>query len=367
MPTELISSDYAIWLTEVKTRIQSARSRAALAVNSEVVRLYHSIGRDILERQTQQGWGSKVIPRIAADLKDAFPDIKGFSASNIKYMRFFAEHCPVPAIAQQLGEPSAEAPSPRFGQQPADQLPWFHIVILLTKAKPTDREWYAVHAVAGGWSRDTLKRNIETRLKDRQGAAITNFEALLPPPHSALAQETLKDPYNFDFLGLADDAHEREIENALIRHITRFLLELGTGFAFVGRQFRLEVGGDEFFIDLLFYHTRLKRYVVIELKGSAFKPEHVGQLNFYLSAVDSQIKREDDHPTIGLLLCKTQNRIVAEYALRDTTKPMGIAEYQLLQSLPEPLQTNLPSIEELEAELAADPLAAVPVGINLLP
>ena len=367
MPTELIPSDYAIWLTEVKTRIQSARSRAALAVNSEVVRLYHSIGRDILERQTQQGWGSKVIPRIAADLKDAFPDIKGFSASNIKYMRFFAEHCPVPAIAQQLGEPSAEAPSPSFGQQPADQLPWFHIVILLTKAKPTDREWYAVHAVAGGWSRDTLKRNIETRLKDRQGAAITNFEALLPPPHSALAQETLKDPYNFDFLGLADDAHEREIENALIRHITRFLLELGTGFAFVGRQFRLEVGGDEFFIDLLFYHTRLKRYVVIELKGSAFKPEHVGQLNFYLSAVDSQIKGEDDHPTIGLLLCKTQNRIVAEYALRDTTKPMGIAEYQLLQSLPEPLQTNLPSIEELEAELAADPLAAVPVGINLLP
>ena len=246
-------------------------------------------------------------------------------------------------------------------------MPWFHIVILLTKAKPTDREWYAVHAVAGGWSRDTLKRNIETRLKDRQGAAITNFEALLPPPHSALAQETLKDPYNFDFLGLADDAHEREIENALIRHITRFLLELGTGFAFVGRQFRLEVGGDEFFIDLLFYHTRLKRYVVIELKGSAFKPEHVGQLNFCLSAVDSQIKGEDDQPTIGLLLCKTQNRIVAEYALRDTTKPMGIAEYQLLQSLPEPLQTNLPSIEELEAELAADPLAAVPVGINLLP
>jgi predicted nuclease of restriction endonuclease-like (RecB) superfamily len=220
--------------------------------------------------------------------------------------------------------------------------------------QPPDREWYAVHAVTGGWSRDTLKRNIETRLKDRQGAAITNFAALLPAPHSALAQETLKDPYNFDFLGLADDAHEREIENALIRHIIRFLLELGTGFAFVGRQFRLEVAGDEFFIDLLFYHTRLKRYVVIELKGSAFKPEHVGQLNFYLSAVDSQIKSEDDQPTIGLLLCKTQNRIVAEYALRDTTKPMGIAEYQLLESLPEPLQTNLPSIEELEAELATD-------------
>lgn len=358
MPSDLVPSDYATWLTEVKTRIQSARSRAALAVNSEVVHLYYSIGRDILERQAQQGWGSKVVPRIAADLKAAFPDIKGFSASNIKYMRYFAEHCPNAPIGQQPSAQLANAAGPRFGQQPADQMPWFHIVTLLTKAEPAEREWYAVRAVAGGWSRDTLTRNIETRLKDRQGAAVTNFAALLPPPQSALAQETLKDPYNFDFLGLADDAHEREIENALIRHITRFLLELGTGFAFVGRQFRLEVGGDEFYIDLLFYHTRLKRYVVIELKGSAFKPEHVGQLNFYLSAVDSQVKAEDDHPTIGLLLCKTQNRIVAEYALRDTTKPMGIAEYQLLQSLPEPLQTNLPSIEELEAELAADPLAA---------
>jgi predicted nuclease of restriction endonuclease-like (RecB) superfamily len=346
MPSDIIPSDYSAWLAEVKSRIQSARSRAALAVNFEVIRLYHSIGCDILERQTRHGWGSKVISRIAADLKAAFPDIKGFSTSNIKYMRFFAEHCPAP--------PSANPPGPRFGQQPADQLPWFHVVTLLTKAEPADREWYAVHAVAGGWSRDTLKRNIETRLKQRQGAAVTNFSSLLPRPQSALAQETLKDPYNFDFLGLADDAHEREIENALVRHITRFLLELGTGFAFVGRQFRLEVGGDEFFIDLLFYHTRLKCYVVIELKGSAFKPEHVGQLNFYLSAVDSQIKTHDDQPTIGLLLCKSQNRIVAEYALRDTTKPMGIAEFQLLQSLPEPLQTNLPSIEELEAELATE-------------
>lgn len=356
MTTELVPSDYPTWLTEVKARIQSARCRAALAVNSEVVRLYHSIGRDILERQLHQGWGSKVIPKIASDLKSAFPDIKGFSASNIKYMRFFAENCPTVGSVNHPSGFKANTAGPQFGQQPADQLPWFHIVTLLTKANPAEREWYAVNAVTGGWSRDTLKRNIETRLKDRQGAAVTNFTSLLPPIHSSIAQETLKDPYNFDFLGLANDAHEREIENALIRHITRFLLELGTGFAFVGRQFRLEIGGDEFFIDLLFYHTRLKRYVVIELKGSAFKPEHVGQLNFYLSAVDSQIKGEDDHPTIGLLLCKTQNRIVAEYALRDTTKPMGIAEYQLLQSLPEPLQTNLPTIDELEAELAGNTL-----------
>ena len=336
MTDELIPIDYAVWLEAVKNRIQSARSRAALAVNAELIQLYHSIGSDILDRQTRLGWGSKVIARAAADLKSAFPDMKGFSTRNIKYMRYFAEHCP----------------EIQFGQRPAAQLPWFHIVTLLTQAELAEREWYAMHAIAGGWSRHTLQTNLRNRLKQRQGAAITNFATLLPASDSALAQETLKDPYLFDFLGLADDAHEREIENALVRHITRFLLELGAGFAFVGRQFRFEVGGDEFFIDLLFYHTRLKCYVVIELKGCAFKPEHIGQLNFYLSAVDSQIKAADDKPTIGLLLCKSQNRIVAEYALRDTTKPMGIAEYQLLQSLPEPLQTNLPSIEEIEAELA---------------
>jgi predicted nuclease of restriction endonuclease-like (RecB) superfamily len=251
--------------------------------------------------------------------------------------------------------------SPEKGPTLPDQLPWFHIVILLTKlADPALREWYGIQAIQQAWPRDTLTVQIKNQLHLRQGLAVTNFDQRLPQSQARLATEILKDPYNFDFLGLADDAHEREIENALIRHITRFLLELGTGFAFVGRQFRLEVAGDEFFIDLLFYHTRLKRYVVIELKGTAFKPEHVGQLNFYLSAVDSQIKGEDDQPTIGLLLCKTQNRIVAEYALRDTTKPMGIAEYQLLQSLPEPLQTNLPSIEELEAELATDAPAPQP-------
>lgn len=344
MAGEMIPSDYGEWLEEVKSRVQSARSRAALAVNAELIKLYHSIGSDILDRQSRHGWGSKVIARAAADLKAAFPDMKGFSTRNLKYMRYFAEHCP----------------KGQFGQQAAAQLPWFHIVTLLTKAEPEEREWYAVHAVAGGWSRQTLQNHLKNRLKQRQGAAVTNFESRLPAPHSALAQETLKDPYLFDFLGLADDAHEREIENALVRHITRFLLELGAGFAFVGRQFRLDVGGDEFFIDLLFYHTRLKCYVVLELKGTAFKPEHVGQLNFYLSAVDSQIKAPDDQPTIGLLLCKGQNRIVAEYALRDTTKPMGVAEYQLLQSLPESLQTNLPSIAEIEAELAGENLDGFP-------
>lgn len=248
----VIPADYAAWLAEIKTRVTAARQRAALAANAELIRLYWQIGRDILERQARQGWGSKVIERLARDLREAFPEIKGFSSSNVKYMRYFAEHCP----------------DLRFGQQPADQLPWFHLVTLLTKAQPADREWYAGKAIAEGWSRTTLELHIRNRLLQRQGQAITNFDARLPAPHSALAHETLKDPYLFDFLGLGDDAHEREIENALVRHITKFLLELGSGFAFVGRQFRLEVEGDEFFIDLLFYHTRLKCYVVVELKAT---------------------------------------------------------------------------------------------------
>lgn len=330
---------YADWVTQLKGDITQARQRAALAVNAELVQLYHRIGGEIQQRQEAHGWGAKVIERLARDLKDAFPDMKGWSASNLKYMRFFAQHCP----------------DRQFGQQPADQLPWFHVVTLLTKLdSPAEREWYAQQTVLQGWSRSTLELNIKSRLQQRQGSAVTNFVTRLPAADSALAQETLKDPYLFDFLGLGHDAQEREIEAGLIRHITRFLLELGAGFAFVGRQFRLEVGGDEFFIDLLFYHTRLKCYVVVELKATAFKPEHAGQLNFYLAAVDAQIKAEDDKPTIGLLLCKQQNRLVAEYALSGIDKPIGVAEYQLLRDLPDTLGRNLPSIAEIEAELAGE-------------
>lgn len=330
---------YADWLTQLKGDITQARQRAALAVNAELVQLYHRLGGEIQQRQEAHGWGAKVIERLARDLKDAFPDMKGWSASNLKYMRFFAQHCP----------------GRQFGQQAADQLPWFHVVTLLTKLdSPAEREWYAQQTVLHGWSRSTLELNIKSRLQQRQGSAVTNFVTRLPAADSALAQETLKDPYLFDFLGLGHDAQEREIEEGLIRHITRFLLELGAGFAFVGRQFRLEVGGDEFFIDLLFYHTRLKCYVVVELKATAFKPEHAGQLNFYLAAVDAQIKAEDDKPTIGLLLCKQQNRLVAEYALSGIDKPIGVAEYQLLRDLPDTLGRNLPSIAEIEAELAGE-------------
>ena len=328
---------YGDWLGQLKADIAGSQQRAALAVNAELVALFARIGQGILARQQAQGWGAKVIDQLAKDLKMAFPEMRGWSSTNLKYMRFFAEHCPNGLI----------------GQQPADQLPWFHIVTLLTKlSDECEREWYATQAVANGWSRSTLETNIKDRLMLRQGAAVNNFIARLPASESALAQETLKDPYLFDFLGLGNEAQEREIEDGLVRHITRFLLELGAGFAFMGRQYRLEVAGDEFFIDLLFYHTRLKCYVVVELKATAFKPEHAGQLNFYLAAVDAQLKAPDDKPTIGLLLCKQQNRLVAEYALSGIDKPIGVAEYQLLRDLPESLEHSLPSIAAIEAELA---------------
>ncbi len=337
--TPLTPAGYADWLTGLKTEIAQARSRAVLVVNAELVQLYGRIGHEIVQRQSEQGWGAKVIDRLASDLKESFPEMRGFSSRNLKYMAFFAEHCP----------------HGQFGQQPAAQLPWFHIVTLLTKIDDeAEREWYATQAVAHGWSRSTLELNIKNQLRQRQGAAVTNFERRLPAAESALARDTLKDPYLFDFLGLGNEAHEREIEDGLVRHITRFLLELGAGFAFVGKQYRLEVAGDEFFIDLLFYHIRLRCYVVVELKATAFKPEHAGQLNFYLAAVDAQLKAPDDKPTIGLLLCKQQNRLVAEYALSGIDKPIGVAEYQLLRDLPETLGRNLPSIEEIEAELSGE-------------
>lgn len=226
-------------------------------------------------------------------------------------------------------------------------------MLLLGRIKIREaRLFYVQKALEESWSRTTLEIHIKNQLHKRQGQAVSNFSARLPAPTSALAQEALKDPYLFDFLGLGEDAQEREIENALMRHITRFLLELGSGFAFVGRQFRLEVNGDEFFVDLLFYHIHLKCYVVVELKATAFKPEHAGQLNFYLAAVDAQVKADDDNPTIGLLLCRTQNRLVAEYALSGIDKPIGVAEYELVRALPDPLLTNLPTVEQLESELS---------------
>ena len=332
-----LPADYATWLMELKTRIHSAQQRATLAVNRELVLLYWQIGRDILDRQGREGWGTKVIERLAQDLRNAFPEMKGFSPRNLKYMRTFAEAWPD-------GE---------FVQEVLALLPWYHQLALLDKLKSADeRRWYAAKAIEHNWSRNVLVIQIETRLLERQGQAVTNFPLALPKPQSDLARESLKDPYRFDFLGLSDQAQEREIEHALVKYVTEFLLELGAGFAYVGRQVLLTVGGEEFFIDLLFYHLKLRCFVVIELKAGVFKPEHLGQLGFYLTAIDRDMKSAHDNPTIGLLLCKTKNKVVAEYALGDKTQPMGIAEYRLVESLPAELQTSLPTIEQIEQALA---------------
>lgn len=328
--------DYGAWLAELKARIHHAQQRAALAVNRELVLLYWQIGRDILARQAAQGWGAKVIERLAQDLRTTFPEMKGFSRANLLYMRAFAEAWPDESIVQQA----------------VGHLPWGHNLVLLSKLKDSaERLTYAQRALQHGWSRNVLTHQIDSRLLEREGRAQTNFALSLPAPGSDLALAALKDPYLFDFLGVGAEADERAIESALVRHISRFLLELGAGFAFVGRQVHIEVGGDDFYIDLLFYHLKLRCYVVVELKAGAFKPEHAGQLGFYLTAVDAQVKDAQDGPTIGLLLCKTKNRVVAEYALRDSNKPIGVAEYQLIESLPAELQTSLPSIEQIEREL----------------
>ncbi len=330
---------YVEWLKELKSRIRSAQQRSVLAANSEMLTLYWQIGRGILEKQEEQGWGAKVVARLSADLRREFPEMKGFSRANLLYMRSLAESWPDASIVQQL----------------VGQIPWGHNITLLTKVKDSaEREWYAHAAIEYGWSRSVLVHQIESKLYQRQGKAVTNFARQLPEKQSELAQLTLKDPYMFDFLSIGKESHERDIENALVEHITHFLLELGAGFSYVGRQVHLEIGGEDFYLDLLFYHLKLRCYVVIELKAVAFKPEYAGKLNFYLSAVDATLKHESDNPSIGLILCKDKNRLVAEYALKDITKPVGISEYRLIESIPEDLQGSLPSIEQIEAELSKD-------------
>lgn len=338
MADRLLPTGYDEFLRELKERIRSAQVRAALAVNRELVLLYWQIGRDILSRQQQQGWGAKVISQLAKDLKKAFPEMKGFSRTNLLYMRAFAQ-------AYQ---------DEHFVQQLAGQIPWFHNCVLLDKVKDaTERQWYIQKTIEHGWSRSILVHQIELRLYHRQGKATTNFDRTLPKPQSELAEQVLKDPYNFDFLSLGDKAWERELEKTLLNHIRDFLLELGVGFAFVGNQYHLEVGGRDFWIDLLFYHYRLHCFVVIDLKVVEFEPEFSGKMSFYVSAVDDLLKQSGDNPTIGIILCKTKNQILVEYALRDVNKPIGVSTYQLQDALPENLQGSLPTIEQLEAELEA--------------
>jgi len=312
-----------------------------LAANSAMVLVYWDIGRTILEKQQQQGWGAKIIDRLSHDLKSAFPDMSGFSPRNLMFMRSFALAYPESEIVKQL----------------VSQLPWGHIIRLLQKVKDSDvRRWYVKASIEHGWSRNILDLQMKSLAHERQGKAIHNFAVTLPPADSDMAAQVFKDPYLFDFLGTADSRKEREVEQALVDHIQRFLLEMGAGFAFVGRQVLLEVGDQDFRLDLLFYHLKLRCFVVVELKAVPFDPGFVGQLNLYLSAVDDLLRHPDDKPTIGLLLCKSKNELVAEYALRGFNSPMGVAQWEtrLVETLPEDLKGSLPSIEEIEAELGQE-------------
>ena len=350
---DVLPAGYAELLEALKADIRTARIRAALAANRELLALYWRIGGAIVSRQAEESWGSRVLDRLAADLQRAFPGVEGFSRRNLYRMRaFFLAYA---EEAASIGRSPAPGLPPIVPQAVA-QLPWGHNVLLLEKIKDSAaRVWYAERAVAHGWSRSILDLQIGTRLHERQGKAVTNFATTLPPADSDLAQQALKDPYVFDFLTIAEDAHERETERALVAHVERFLIELGAGFAFVGRQVHFQVGDSDFYLDLLFYHLHLRCYVVVDLKAVPFRPEFAGQINFYCSVVDDRMRKPSDGPTIGLLLCKGKDRVVAEYALRDVHKPIGVADWEtrLVASLPEELKGSLPTVEELERELGS--------------
>lgn len=332
----MTSIEYASFIENLKQRVAISRYQAARSVNKELILLYHHIGTQILKSQKEYGWGAKIIDRLSKDLRSAFPEMKGFSPQNLKYMKRFAEEYTIDTI----------------GQQAVDQLPWGHNIVLMYEVADKDaRVFYTQKTIQHGWSRNVLSIKIETDLYKREGQAVTNFHQKLPAPQSDLALATLRNPYIFDFLGLSEEAHEREIEKALIAHIEKFLLELGDGFAFLGRQYHLQIEDQDFYIDLLFYHVKLRSFIVVELKAGKFKPEYAGKLNFYLSAVDDRLRGPADNPSIGLILCRSEVGAIAEYALRDIDKPIGLASYQLIKSLPKEIKTSLPSIEELEAEL----------------
>jgi predicted nuclease of restriction endonuclease-like (RecB) superfamily len=334
----LLPSGYGTTLKALQQRIRQARARVILAANSALVLLYWEIGRTILERQTREGWGAKVIDRLARDLRRSFPDMQGLSPRNLQFMRSFAAEFPDEAIVKQL----------------ASQLPWWHVVRLMQRVKdPAAREWYMREAVRQGWSRSVLEIQMLGNAHARQGRAVTNFETALELSESRRAAEVFKDPYVFDFLGTTDIRRERQVEQVLVDHIQQFMLELGSGFAFVGRQVPVRVADEDFYLDLLFYHLKLRRFVVVELKAVPFEPAFVGQINLYLSAVDDQMRHATDAPSIGLLLCRAKHQVLVEYALRDLQKPIGVAGWEttLAKVLPESLAGSLPSVEELEAEL----------------
>jgi len=352
------SHDYISWLKELKTKICSAQIKAALAANSTLIDFYFDLGQMIFEKDAI--WGSKLLEHLSKDLRKEFPDMQGFSVTNLKYCRLFFQYITIrPRLGDETGKNISPQPGDDFHAVPVSgiyqlirQLPWGHIKLLIDKVKEENASVYYINqTIENGWSRDILALQIKSNLYAREGKAVTNFRQTLPAPQSDLAQQTLKDPYMFDFMTMSQPYNERDIENQLIEHISKFLLELGKGFAFVGRQYHLEVGETDYYLDLFFYHIKLKCYVVIELKNTKFIPEYAGKLNFYLSAVDSLLKSADENPTIGILLCRDKNKIETEFALRDINKPMGVSEFTLTEILPEELKGSLPSVEEIEADL----------------
>lgn len=367
MSSELLR--YGSLLGEIKARIRKAQGTAALSVNAEMIAMYWDVGRMILRRQSEEGWGKGVIPRLAADLRNELPDVKGFSERNIGYMIRFAREYEELSILQPLvaklggtevaPEESdhnlsqlADASALLFLQRTVGKIPWSHNILLIEKVKkPWVRLWYVRQTIEQGWSRDLLAAMVQGGAHERHGSMVNNFQSRLPADQSSLAIGLLKDPYLFDFLTIEEPFHERELETSLVRHLEKFLLELGAGFAFVGRQYHLAVSDRDFYLDLLFYHLKLRCFIVIELKKGDFKPEYAGKINFYCSVVDDQLRNESDNPTIGLILCQTKDRILAEYTLRDMHKPIGISEYELTRSLPENFRSALPTVEEIEAEL----------------
>ena len=327
--------EYISIIENIKNEIKAAQYRAAVHANADMLLLYHDIGCVINEHKA---WGNKFVDNLATDIRIAFPESKGYSVRNLKYMAKFAE----------------TYPDREFVQTVSAQIPWSHNIAILEKVKnPKQRVWYIQKTAENGWSHNVLVHQIESGLYQRQVLAdkVTNFERRLPSPQSELAAQTIKDPYVFDFIPFREDMLERDIEQALVRDVTKLLLELGTGFAFLGNQYHLNVGGDDFYIDLLFYNLNLRCYVVVELKTGEFKPEYAGQLNFYLSAVDGILKKEQDNPSIGLLLCKSKNNVVAEYSLKDISKPIGVSEYKVTSSLPDNLEKQLPSVEDIQKRI----------------
>ena len=361
-PQLLVPVDFPHLLKQIKARIQQAQVQTMLSVNAELVRLYWDIGGMIAARQQQEGWGAGVIPRLARELRNELPELKGFSERNIKLMVQFAHEYPEAFSASSaIRQPSVAQLSGALDRQPlVAQIPWAHNVLLMQRVKDlNDRLWYMQQTLVNGWSRNVLLVMIQSEAHQRQGKALTNFERLLPSPQSDLVQQTLKDPYIFDFLTLEEPFHERELETNLLHQLERFLLELGQGFAFVGRQFHLDVGDSDFYIDLLFYHLKLRCFVLVDLKKGVFKPEYTGKMNFYLSVVDDRLRHESDSPSIGLILCQDHNHVVAEYALRGVNRLIGVSQYELTRALPPDLRSALPTVEELEAELTDSAKAQV--------